>query len=1129
MRKLQLPKLYIRYFSEYSLRNSHADSVNRARSLLQKNTMCFRVRRTSLPLTSTIICAFSSGVSTEASNSKESDEIDLNDYEALLLEAIKGEEMTNLSSSAKCSGDEQIESFSSHSKTKTSQTAMVPNITKEIIDTVKDLLPVDGTFMRLTDLTPCIDLEMLEDLPPPPGARSVSFLQFLQSHPTHFQVLELEDSSGTVPISGTVKRWCVQRADKTVGARYSSKRIPAPSGATASSGSACLHSDTKGASNNVDVDCIDLEALLLEEEMRNIQNSSSSVQRKAQTKASQINGSAKAPAPSPNSAKKCGKRLKPVEQESGHHAAAQGSCNTTVSAVDASEETIAVWKRIAALLEPHEILPVLQLRTRVEENDPELLEWGRSGSSGSNGGEKSIGLRRLLWKHKVVAERFLDFDAESGEGWVARAGVFESAKKEGRIHNLWSKGNAEYSQQSNVMKRDEQFAEAWEVDLNLDEEENILENDLVSLDEDALERPTAGSPAEKSNSSLPQRSAMPKLTKKQRRKQQEEASNALRSLSPEALLQLHTSVANQRGWVTPATILDFLVECIPTFPVPVSELVLSDGLIKLFGLKVTMHRLVMIYSYYVVYDKDAVPGPTVCLDPTRVVGVHPHAGKADKYYKNWKPIKGGTDLGASKLDTDEAQSSSTARARSKPLFGGFAPLKRTIKSEVKLPHKSSSKSTMAKKNMPVSAAALEADKNVTPRSTGKQGSSLERISFSSSDGSLKKAPLSSIVIDEFLKSAPPCVKGDGVFGEATSRARDLPHSNPNKGLSQSSFPSGGQEIQQALRYIYDPSGIDSRTLDNADPLLVLIRAILKVPYTHFISLEEVALRCSCNVDVLEDLLDRAQPIQARYAGFLLHSPPVRATGEGRAASRTRRRRLVRLRPLWMVPNSTGDLTTTTGELHPLASVPRLPPSFLKKLLPTWRPLERVLESIPSADRDAMQAAAESYSSSLGHYLQLFGRSSCWIDEQFCSGKQTESGVSPQVVSQFRVRRYTGQLEMDDIESLGLRALFYCCRTDEFQSLETLIKKAQEFETAARQRYCLNDSDAMAKPGEGLAHMLAESPIHVKDFCSLVVKHTRMFELESTVSPSLTLSTANTRIKRRNLFAAFNYLGRGMCA
>lgn len=712
----------------------------------------------------------------------------------------------------------------------TDATLSSADLRSHMITSLLEALPPRG-FALLTALSLSADMEALERLPSSP-----SLLAFLQANPQHFVTQRNE-----------ANRWQVRRARQTLTAAEEEdsmlssrrrdgrqQRLPGKE----EEGSACVELD-------------DPSRWYLEEELGAILN------------ANRLSSAPSAASTAPSQRRTATVRLQSVVQSSNCECHADGTSD-------------ALLERMAAVVAPAEVISSLQLRERLEAQDSEVIEWVRQHG----------GMRRYLWQQRAVARKWLDYDACSTAGWVARAGGLLGRQPWTRPSSASSAAAA-----AAAAGRADGFADEWSVDLQLDaSEEELLQMENVD-----------GSAPEDSS----EEDGKPPPTKK----------NEKVELSPEALLEAHTRLAEAHGWRTPADVLPFLVETVPTFPVPINALLLSDALVRLFGLKVTMPKLVRLYRYYFLIHQPSSANPqvspanagddsiTVQLHPERVVSTHPNAGAADRHYDAYRPKE---DCAAETLKVSNSGSA-------------FCSLRRTIRSQLLLTSEGMAQGEAKKmKAAQRSQASCEVNARRPPR-------------------------------------------------HATA--------------VQSTSPRPTDDFLAAIQSFHS----DSPSLSPAQHLLAM--TILTVPYDTAIPLEQAAARCNSTTEALEDLLDPSQCCQHRYAAFNLYTE---AGG----------RRMVRLRPLWVSPHSTGEVPAED----------RLPASFLRRLLPTWRPIAKVLQGIPKEEHDALQAAAR-HCGSVAAFLRLFGTSSCWVEP---SHLQSDDAV--------RVRRYCGQLAMDELEPACLRAL-----------------------------------------------------------------------------------------------------------
>eukprot|EP00796_Vickermania_ingenoplastis_P001827 gene1827-1112_t len=1150
-----------------------------------------------------------------AGASAEDGDVDLDEYEALLLQTEDEENVpTSLPSPITTSASPDLVGTAApmhpsppNGSSPSCASSSLLEATQALIDMAQELLPADGAPMRLTDLSAGMDLEPLESLPPPPGASCLSLIQFLKQHPRLFRVVQEAPPATSAKMgcsAGGRVRWLVQRVDAAAAQRRSTTTSTTTTTSTSNTASG-----SGAGSDSSDMDQLDVAALFLQEEMCSVLQSTRCTSRRRPAEKMEPAAAGPSDAKDSRNAVAPGQRRRRLQavataalpsDEAGGVAAQPHNCAAPSDEDgDGSEERRRIWRRLADLLGPDEVLPAAQLRARIAEQDPEVAEWlagiSISSSSSSSKGTASTlggggGLRRLLWRYAAEARHALDYDAASSEGFLSRAGVLASKYARGAAqHSIWTKpttttttANSAAREAPQQRSLDDDDVIPWEVELDLDEEDVATAGTAMEMeneDEEAADGPPAGQAASTSPPAAPPAAAAAAaggeadaaLSNRAKRRRRAEALERERLMDPDALLAEHTRLAEERGWRSPAEVLDLLVECVPTFPVPVNQLVCSDVLIRLFGFKVSMERLVAVYHYYVVLDKDTLPCPTVCLHPERVGRSHPGAGTANVYYKRWanavfqrRPPKP-ENAKENETGKEPAQASATATAMDAAApptpprhrtsscsssSNTFVPLRRTIRSRVTLKPRagaadpaaslSPSQSDAAAKAKPKADADADADAEgrrscENPAELQKKRPVITDVLPSSNGKRSLKAPLSpAVVLMHDLLQGTAAKEAKAAAGSALQQqpaalagrrtcTADVETATPaglglGLGATADRPPRAkqhGDVLLEALHNIYDsssrPAATDKeeqaqRNSCAADgsaptPLTVLTRALLTVPYTHFIPMEDAALRCGCDSsDALEDLVDRSQPTQDKYAAFLLHSTSASAGVVAR-----RGRRLIRLRPLWIAPNSTGDLPSAG-----------LPEAFLRKLLPTWRPLHKVLESLPEAHREALLQAAV-HAGSLRDHLRLFGRSPCWVEGQLGPGAAgAGAGAATGMVDRLtRVRRYRGELELDDVEPLCMRVLYACSKAHEYVSLDGLIERARDAETAARARLVPGAASA-PPPGEGVANMLREWPAEVPDLLQRIERHQALFEVRHREKELL--------IKRRSLFTLVHTTG-----
>ncbi|RNF05328.1 hypothetical protein TraAM80_04635 [Trypanosoma rangeli] len=124
----------------------------------------------------------------EATDTVEEDEVTLEDYEELLLHSTASESPPN-----ECRGDVVKESDVPHSLNQPPVAS-----TMKLVNDILELLPADGAGIRLTTITPLLDVEAISEL-------YGSVLAFVQLFPHRFQSYQAEEADRSL-------RWYVSRA-----------------------------------------------------------------------------------------------------------------------------------------------------------------------------------------------------------------------------------------------------------------------------------------------------------------------------------------------------------------------------------------------------------------------------------------------------------------------------------------------------------------------------------------------------------------------------------------------------------------------------------------------------------------------------------------------------------------------------------------------------------------------------------------------------------------------------------------------------------------------------------------------------------------------------------------------------
>ncbi|CCW69580.1 unnamed protein product [Phytomonas sp. Hart1] len=505
------------------------------------------------------------------------------------------------------------------------------------------LLPEDGRAMRLTDLTPQLDVEAISEL-----AGGGSVLSFLQSFPDVFTLTasEGQDISGGSLGVGRVRRWYVSRPKlrKTLA-------------------EATLPTDDSGCALAMKTG--DLGDLYAEEELR-------ALVRPASCAATSIGERGRfSTSTASNKSLKCrqSRTLRSVSDTMGGHA--------SISTLD--------WSLLATALPPSRPLPVLQVMQEIASE-----EFSRQVRSSGKGLIRLFHEQYEVAKHHVILSAENNLIARSGElhdipAWSPDIATVQLAKDSDPNEN--SSVDDSFLDEEEEVSVNDPFVEDNEsvaVEVGQDGAEwAATTTDCPSVFYDGLSTPRkkssatshastskkpkqptkssnvpaipssklAGSPTETANQvSIPDKVHSGSQKKRKHTTTKCSSSESLKK-NPQELQAAHTKLAIQHGWRTPIEMLDFFIECIPTFFVPVPELVLTDVLVKILGPQNTISHVVKVYSYFFEYDKH---NNQARLAPTLQ---HSRMGQANVHYPRWDP----RDLAGAHDTAQESASRSPAR------------------------------------------------------------------------------------------------------------------------------------------------------------------------------------------------------------------------------------------------------------------------------------------------------------------------------------------------------------------------------------------------------------------------------------------------------------------------------------
>lgn len=516
------------------------------------------------------------------------------------------------------------------------------------------------------------------------------------------------------------------------------------------------------------------------------------------------------------------------------------------------------------------------------------------------------------------------------------------------------------------------------------------------------------------------------------------AARVPRPTTPEEWIALHTALANAHGWLTPPQMLDYLVECVPTFFVPYDEVRTSDALVKLIGPRINMQTLLRrIYMYYTDRAED---GTQVRLAEAVQ---HAQRGIANVHYPQWDPStqqRQPTDEGWGADGGDEvgaAPPSATAAATRSTTTGLQA-----------------SEATKAFPVLRVLRPIRSALSSQLPRRRNAAG------------------------------MVPPPVGAPTKLKHASAAMASLDKANTAavSGTASNTSTTASSSAARPLEMVVRGGGVSLATIPTTDigyPFMALAtqpaaewpwwaRLLCVLPYSRYVPLDAVAALCHVSLTPSEteqvwsagaSIADAEKGNKARTAHpfpyTLLRTPPDSA-------------RQVRLRPFWLSPGCTAELDAAV-----------LPGAVVKLLRPVWVPVPRLLQRLSADTRDEtlamatrrMPGVAISAEDAFVCLLRDCGRC-CWVNAE---------GT--------KVRRYTSTQEMDDIFHPALSLLYGFASPRTWEPVSTILDRA-----AAHVQPLLADS-ASAVRDVGLIGMLRHTP--AAQLQTWLQRHVQWIDLKTT--------------------------------
>ncbi|RNF13303.1 hypothetical protein TcG_08637 [Trypanosoma cruzi] len=250
------------------------------------------------------------------------------------------------------------------------------------------------------------------------------------------------------------------------------------------------------------------------------------------------------------------------------------------------------------------------------------------------------GLLRLL--KNTLAQDYLDLSEDTS--FVSVKGILSS--KGITTYHCLSK-EAIHKSVVSVMPVEDYADDAWNVELNLDDDDDFLTADDDASDDvepkdgviQSVSVATTALPStiqhqQQTNNKSSMSSASSKVPERMEKhrtppplpSKRKDLSSSKARMSSEELLKAHTTMALLRGRRSPSEMLDLFVECVPTTHVPVQQIKVTDALARVLGPRNTLHKVIKIYSYYFDRNKES---DTVRLKPTLQ---HERLGAANVLY-----------------------------------------------------------------------------------------------------------------------------------------------------------------------------------------------------------------------------------------------------------------------------------------------------------------------------------------------------------------------------------------------------------------------------------------------------------------------------------------------------------------
>ncbi|CBZ25655.1 conserved hypothetical protein [Leishmania mexicana MHOM/GT/2001/U1103] len=508
-----------------------------------------------------------------------------------------------------------------------------------------------------------------------------------------------------------------------------------------------------------------------------------------------------------------------------------------------------------------------------------------------------------------------------------------------------------------------------------------------------------------------------------------------RPSTPAEWLSLHTAMAEARGWITPMQMLDYLVECVPTFFIPVEELRPSDAILKLVGARTSMRTLVCrVYMYFVERSEDKM---RIRLAPTVE---HAQRGAANAHYAAWNPDR------ATKYE--QCGADATPSEAPAPADAGTGTATNPGDRQDSVIH-----------------SGARSSGTVLQSSDATKAFPVMRV----------RRPIKSLLSVRPFKAMPATAKTTASPATLPTAMR-LSSPNVQAGASTDAGSSSTPTVLKGGSFIALSS---VPTGEIGYPFLALAtqpvdmwpwwaQLLCVLPFDTYVPLDQ--LRTHYCPDLAPEHVHLVW--RAAEASFLPTTSPEKTRTPIplsllRAPTTSRS---VRLRPFWLSPGCTAELESTV-----------IPVGLVKQLRPVWLPVSRLLSKLTPEEREESLALAVrrpcaaglSPEEALVMLLRDCGRC-CWVQEDGA-----------------KVRKYAASSALDDHFHASLSLLYGFSSARVWEPLPVVLDRASEH---VRSLFAHAQTPPLASPNTvGLTGMLRQAaPAELKGF---LTRHAQWLEVK----------------------------------